>query len=384
MRTAGRGARLLAALAVSTGAITVATGATPAHATVWTISLSASQTSVPVGATVTLTATTNQDPGFTPYYFEVFDIGTHERVCYGGGGLECSTDVSQSSAGSHNYRAYIADGSGNYPPSGVQASSNIVTVTWTQPVGTGQIALTAVPPVAFAGGTVQLVAAGSHTGTPTSIEIVDVATGTDVKYCALASTCSVAVTQSTEGIRRYLAYLEPNTYSGAATALATSATLPVAWVDPSAPPANGLPSSSCDAGTPLLDTTLEGVHTKLYVLQPSAQETDVCVRAEIGSTGIGGEFVVRAALPVPGIGLPSTDTQASKCTTTTPNLVPGFHPIESGTVAGQTVLLDAYANASAVWVCARVGTTAERVILPVGLPGLPDPATLVTFEPDPL
>jgi hypothetical protein len=141
-------------------------------------------------------------------------------------------------------------------------------------------------------------------------------------------------------------------------------------------------STACDGGLQVVDSVVEGVHVKLYVAQPTPQETDVCVRADDATTGegAGGEFVITPTAPVV-LGIPSTDTSSALCTTTKPNAVPGAHPIASTGVLGNQVVLDAYAGTAAAWVCLSAGSTVNvRVIVPV--PALA-PGSVVTFHPDP-
>jgi hypothetical protein len=102
----------------------------PAHALPWTVSLSASKTSAVPGEPVTLTATARDDVWPTPYYIEIYDTATGAVVgspC--GSGYTCSASVSNF-GGTHTYQAYVAYYSSTAPPSGIQATSNPVTVTW--------------------------------------------------------------------------------------------------------------------------------------------------------------------------------------------------------------------------------------------------------------
>lgn len=147
------------------------------------------------------------------------------------------------------------------------------------------------------------------------------------------------------------------------------------------------PSSACDAGTQVIDTFNEGVHTKLYTLAPSASELDVCVRVESGATGKGGEFVIKAGTPTANVGnlpSPGQDANDAACASTPGNAIPGAHPVSSGGVAGTPYLIDAYLNGTTAWVCLRAGTTVDRLLVPVTVPSVVvDPGTTVTFNPDP-
>lgn len=152
----------------------------------------------------------------------------------------------------------------------------------------------------------------------------------------------------------------------------------------------GFPSQYCAAngGTAVVDNTTEGVTSFLYTYQPSAQQVDVCFRAQDASTGLGGMMVITPSAPGVsggGLGAPSADGDGSACSTTTPNGVPGSHPMSSGQVDGTTYSADAYSNASAAWVCLQVGFSVDnRVVVPVQVsaPGV-SPGVDVTFYPDP-
>ena len=198
---------------------------------------------------------------------------------------------------------------------------------------------------------------------------------------------------------------------GSCDEYATSAKITVTWVgdDPGGvrvEPAGGY-SSSCatNGGQRVLDNTVEGVHTFLYTRQPSATEVDVCFRAESGSTGVGGMFVITPATPgvrppglssvtLPGVGVPSNDSDSLACATTTepPNRVPGSHPMAFGGVGPVQYLVDSYLSDAEAWVCLQVGTEVDtRVVVPLTVSGTPgasiDPGTvsigyLVTFYPD--
>jgi hypothetical protein len=172
--------------------------------------------------------------------------------------------------------------------------------------------------------------------------------------------------------------------------------IPQASAPPPPPPL--IPSSNCDAGTQVTNSTVEGVHVKLYTRQPSSTEVDVCFRAEdltLGGVGVGGEAVITDALPqisgvgVPSIGLPTVDNNSSACKDNqATNQVPGTHPVADLSVAGVHVLLDTYLNSSAAWVCVQVGTLVnDRVVVPIAVPNLPVPSVTggptVHFYPDP-
>jgi hypothetical protein len=102
--------------------IDIQTALTPPFA----VTIAASQSIAAPGTWVTLTATTNQDVGFTGYYIVILSSGgTVENYC--SSGTTCSEPVSLGS-GSETYHAVIADSDGI---GHIQATSGPVTVHWT-------------------------------------------------------------------------------------------------------------------------------------------------------------------------------------------------------------------------------------------------------------
>jgi hypothetical protein len=75
-----------------------------------------------------LNATTNYDVGPTPFFIEIYDTTTGNRIAYCGSGSSCSgTDYgSDVNNGSNNYVAYVDEGNG----SNVQATSNTIAEDW--------------------------------------------------------------------------------------------------------------------------------------------------------------------------------------------------------------------------------------------------------------
>ncbi|MHB8468039.1 MAG: hypothetical protein ACYDH6_19785 [Acidimicrobiales bacterium] len=171
---------------------------------------------------------------------------------------------------------------------------------------------------------------------------------------------------------------------------------------------NGNPSTNCRAngGQRVVDNTADGVNTLIYTAMPSAQEVDVCVRADNGTSGVGGEAVITPTVPslsgggvtppgLSGLGPPSTSPgTASACwsTTSPSNQVPTSHPMDQGGVGPVSYTFDTYLNNSVAWVCAQVGSTVnEQVIVPIPAltpPGVTPPSGVssgydVTWYPDP-
>ena len=114
--TGGRARRALTLLAVS-GLLglsgVVVAGTSPAPASSFTVDLNASYqnsiaSTVPVGQAVTLTATTDQDVQYTPYYIDVYDLTTATLMIQCPMGVSCPISVAQSVASTHIYVAYVA------------------------------------------------------------------------------------------------------------------------------------------------------------------------------------------------------------------------------------------------------------------------------------
>lgn len=157
----------------------------------------------------------------------------------------------------------------------------------------------------------------------------------------------------------------------------------------STPPPDGEPSDDCKAngGERIVDGTTGGVTTMLYVDQPASDEVEVCVRVEDSSgDGYGGKLAVTPGELDPGVGggVPSTDGDSGACSSTTPNLVPGAHPVAHGGVSSVDYMIDVYANASEAWLCLEVDPpgTNVRVKVPVGVPGVTLGGDPVTWYPD--
>lgn len=146
-------------------------------------------------------------------------------------------------------------------------------------------------------------------------------------------------------------------------------------------------SSTCqfNGGQQVADTTVEGVRTFVYVWRPSPTTAAVCFRAQDSAgAGAGGMVLVTPSVPGATVGVPSSDADGSACASTTPNAVPGAHPMATGGVAGQPFAFDTYSNGtSAAWVCVQVGSTVDtRVMLPVSA-RVGSPGNEVSFFPDP-
>jgi hypothetical protein len=81
------------------------------------------------------------------------------------------------------------------------------------------------------------------------------------------------------------------------------------------------------------------------------------------------------------VGPVTTDTNSRACATPTDNIVPAPHPVESGAVGDVSFYVDAYSNLNTAWLCVEVGSTKERVVVPIPSVGLPN--VNIDFDPSP-
>lgn len=255
-----------------------------------------------------------------------------------------------------------------------------------------RVELAPVPPVTTAGSTVTLEAVTSQDVGPTPywIEIFDLTTGSLLRSCGSGLTCSTSVWQGSPTTHTYVAYVADGG-NPPGNIQASSVAVPVTWEGTPQPPSIGggpaEASTFCNSGTQVIDQITEGVHTTLYTLAPSPSKLEVCVRVDENGFGLGGEFIIQEPAPsvaLNGLGAPTTDSNFTACQTTPGNTVPGFHPIEQGSVGGTSVLFDAYANASTAWVCLWSPGTQTRLVVPIPQASVNlGPPTSIVFVPDP-
>lgn len=199
---------------------------TPAIA--WSAGLSASSTSLWPTQYTTLTATANQDVGPTPYYLSIYDQTAHSYVAICGFGTTCATSVTQATATTHSYQAYVSYYPTANPPSGVQATSGVVSVTWRGI----SVSVSASPTTLAVGSTTTVTATTSADVGPTPFytELYDATTSTRIGVCGGGTSCSTTASQSVATTHRYVAYV--SSYSTAfppAGIQATSASSYVTW-----------------------------------------------------------------------------------------------------------------------------------------------------------
>jgi len=105
-------------------------------------SITASSGSAPVGGSVTLTATSNQDVGPTPYGLSIVDAATNVELARAPGGFTRTVTVSQTEAASRRYIARIDNLYGR----NVQSVSTPVVVEWGNAPQTPPSSTTQPPP----------------------------------------------------------------------------------------------------------------------------------------------------------------------------------------------------------------------------------------------
>jgi len=152
------------------------------------LALSASPTTLAVGGTATVTATTALDVGPSPFYIEIFDAtsGTLLRQC--GAGTSCSTQVSQPGATTHAYRAFLSKSSATFPPAGLIETSSTSFVTWSN---NGWHLSLSQPPVSVNSPVTVTATSSVDVGpTPYYIEIFN-ENGTRLRVCGSGTTCTV-------------------------------------------------------------------------------------------------------------------------------------------------------------------------------------------------
>lgn len=210
--------------AACAGAGPLAAAGTP---TAFSVSLAASTPTLAPGGTTSLTATSNQDVGPTPWFIEIFDATAASPLVQCGVGTSCTTAVTLGGSGVRSYIAYISGLSTALPPTNLQATSATVFVSWIT------VSITASPTSLPAGGSTTVSAAASLDVGPTPywIQIFDQSTGGLVARCGAGTRCSATVGQATPSQHSYVAVV-----SGFGDTLpppdvrATSGTVAVAWV----------------------------------------------------------------------------------------------------------------------------------------------------------
>jgi hypothetical protein len=166
---------------------------------------SASATNVPVGTTVTVTATTRADLGSD--WIEIFELSTGALVGSCSGGTTCAATVSSSTTIVGRYQAWVTPMTSSLPTSlGTQSSE--VDVTW----GGILVALqaSAIQNLDSATFAVTLTAFTNIDVGPTPywIEIYNITTGAELGACGSSTACS-ELTVLPNGLYTFGAFVAP-------------------------------------------------------------------------------------------------------------------------------------------------------------------------------
>jgi hypothetical protein len=193
------------------------------------ISLSANSTMVAPAVWTALTATTNIDVGPTPYYIAIYDVTFAEFLGECATGTSCTTYVSEPVATTHYFIAYISDLTSSYPPSNIQATSNLTYVMWL----TISVTLSANPQTLGVGGS-SLLTASTNVDigpTPYYIALFDQSTQTLLAWCGFGTTCTSSVSASSPNADTFIAYVSlQSTGYPPPTIQATSNQVSVTWI----------------------------------------------------------------------------------------------------------------------------------------------------------
>ena len=166
------------------------------------VSLTSSASTLPLGGSASLMATTSADVGPSPFWIEIFDASTGTRLAVCGSGTTCPATASQTIATTHKFVAFVSDNATNFPPTNTIATSNPVYITWTA----GNFRITLSGSAIY--GTESLTATSNQNVGPTPyyIEIFNLDTGTLLKVCGSGTTCPVTTTMAA-GYNHYAAFI---------------------------------------------------------------------------------------------------------------------------------------------------------------------------------
>ena len=149
--------------------------------------------------------------------------------------------------------------------------------------------------------------------------------------------------------------------------------------------ATGRSSSDCEAvagNTTVLDGFAGDAYVRVRTARPSPDKTWVCFRVDNGtSIKQGGLIEVDTNV---GAQAPSTDGDNEACSTSSPNYLPGPHPLVDLAIGDETqptylpIKVDTFRHNEAAWACVRAG--GQRVRVKVPLPDAQIPS--VTYFPD--
>jgi hypothetical protein len=168
------------------------------------LQLSASPTTLAVGASTTVTASTSVNLGSTPLYAEIFDMTTNTRIALCGSGTSCSASVSQSEASTHAFSAHLSNSPTETMPETASEGTLPNYVTWSDngytlkleggPSGTGFVSLQATANV-------------NLTATPYYVQIFDQTTGAWIFGNGYDSSWNAPLDLGPGACHRYIAFI---------------------------------------------------------------------------------------------------------------------------------------------------------------------------------
>lgn len=171
----------------------------------WTASLTPSSQSLWPTQYATITASTNQDVGPTPYYLSVYDqtAGTYVAIC--ASGTTCAASVTQASVTTHYYVAYVSSYPSTYPPANIQATSATAYISWHGV----SVTLQATTPTVGVGATTTLKSTTSADIGPSPFYtyIYDTTTGARIGFCGAGTVCTGTTSQAVATTHRFVAYV---------------------------------------------------------------------------------------------------------------------------------------------------------------------------------
>jgi hypothetical protein len=159
------------------------------------VRLTESATTVPIGGTATLFASTSFDIGPSPFYAGVYDVTTGAILAQYGFGTGITASVSQSTATTHEYRACFSSFGTSYPPPNMLECGAAQYVTWSN---SGNTVSLAAPSTTFDDELVTATASLDVGPTPYFIQIYSIEDGR-LASCGAGTTCTAAFTPSMSG-----------------------------------------------------------------------------------------------------------------------------------------------------------------------------------------
>ncbi|HEX3479825.1 MAG TPA: hypothetical protein VHT91_32610 [Kofleriaceae bacterium] len=179
------------------------------------VKLTPSVTTLAVGATATLTATTDYDISSSPFWVQLYDDTTATLLKSCGGGTQCSATVGQTTATTHAYRACFSGFGAAMPPPNLLECTAERFIAWSS---TGISVVLSVSQ-----GAVTAFASVDVGPTPYFIQIFDFA-GSRLAACGSGRSCSAAFNATWSG--SYLvAVVGPSVTAPDATATSVSSVI---------------------------------------------------------------------------------------------------------------------------------------------------------------